>query len=890
METPNKTVETLNLEHINHLLAEGFTPEHIDTFVSKGLVKSLTAYEAYKAGFSVAIDGVPVTGGLLFQFSPTFSQLRLDNQNIIPKDRNDSASKYAKYLSLGGAIDRDCAYIPDDCKAVTEGMKDGLAGTYIGCIPTGAVAGVSHITKALLKDCGYTIVFDYDAWGNFEVMLYLIRAGKHCCGKVAIVPAIEGEPKAGLCEYFKGGRTAEDYQQLLDNAQTPEELFKTWLDRQEVTDVTTAVEVAVYASKLIGELFGYASSTAKERVKEMLKKTRLSEWNLNAADILRESGNTQSSKKAIEREDDDTDPRKAVKIAIEIVKAKADLFHSKLPDSENYATVPSKTGVMTTHAISSREFKSWVTGEYYRETGDGLTGEQMNSVLATIHAIADHDSPELPVTYKRVAVCNGRYYLYLADEAQTVIEYSAVGWSVCQNPPVRFVFDRYKAPLPIPQRDGKIDRLWGIVRITEPSDRLAVAAILVKALVPGGGEPILALSGYAASGKTTSAKYLGLLLDPFTKGGVLARIPDLERMAIHGGKRIFIKVDNLDGLTKGESNLLAGVSTGTGDTKRKNYTDGEEVPIDIQNIVILTSIGNVVNKSDLLSRSINIELPRLTDEERASESTLQDDFNIHHAEMLGGLLNMTVASLNHRDTTESPKYNRMTNFIHLGDGVEKHLGYEGVKLSKRLKAGEAEANTITIESSPTASILVNWIKDENEWKGSCSDLLNILKSHAKKSDQAGELPKNAIKLSAELRMVESALLDVGVALNYSRDNKVRYISIRTLKLERDLSSLSSLNTEHISRDNSSSNEAIVTELDLSTPLSSPPESGKSGESGDDRNNDNENLVTIDLTPPKPLSGIHSTDGDDSDDKTPSTFTPGNEHTANSKRIYIEGDV
>jgi hypothetical protein len=58
METPNNTVETLNLEHVNHLLAEGFTPEQIDTFVSNGLVKSLTADEAYKAGFSVAIEEI----------------------------------------------------------------------------------------------------------------------------------------------------------------------------------------------------------------------------------------------------------------------------------------------------------------------------------------------------------------------------------------------------------------------------------------------------------------------------------------------------------------------------------------------------------------------------------------------------------------------------------------------------------------------------------------------------------------------------------------------------------------------------------------------------------------------------------------------------------------
>jgi hypothetical protein len=888
------SIDLLDPEHRNHLLAEGFTHELIKAFVLNGLVKSLTPEEAYKTGFSVAIDGIPVAGGLQFQFSPTFAQLRLDNQNIIPKDRAESSSKYAKYLSLGGAIDLGCAYIPDGCKAVTEGMKDALAFTHHGDIPTGAVAGVSHINKALPKDCGYTIVFDYDAWENFEVFKNLIRAGVHCNGKVAIVPQIEDEPKAGGCEYFKAGNTADDYKRLLENAKTPIDLFKTWFDRQEIIDVTTAVELAVNASKLIGELFGYASSAAVERIKDTLKNSKLSEWNLTASNILRDSGNTQSSQKAMKANDKgegDTDPRKVVKIAIDIVKERADLFHSQSPDSEDYASIPSKTGaVMTTHAIDSREFKSWLTGEYYRETGEGLTGEQMNSVIATIHAIAAHDSPELPVSEKRVAECNGRYYLCLADDAQTVIEYSATGWHVCENSPVRFVFDRYKSPLPIPQRDGKIDKLWDIVRIAEPSDRLAVAAILVKALVPGGGEPILALSGYAGSGKTTSAKYLRSLLDPFNKGGILAKIPDLDSMAIHGKKRIFISIDNLSHVTADQSNLLAGVSTGTGDSKRKHYSDGDEVLIDIQNIIILTSIGNVVNKSDLLSRSINIELARLTDEQRASESTLEADFNTHHAAMLGGLLNMTVAALNHRDTTKSPNYSRMTNFIHLGDGVEKHLGYEGVTLSKRLKIGEREANTIAIESSPTASILVNWLQDKNEWEGLTSELLNILKSHAKKSDQSGVLPKNAIKLSAELKMIEWALLEQGIEITAKRRAAGMYISISRKEVKGDLSTLSTQNDE----DKPCKGSAGV-EIDVDNKIPSTQSSGLSTSSASDVDRPHSDVeVKKDSTSLntllEPLLDEDSVNNVDSVDRSHLTLVSPETHIEDPEYPYINGDV
>jgi hypothetical protein len=36
---------------------------------------------------------------------------------------------------------------------------------------------------------------------------------------------IKGTPKAGLCEYFKAGNTAEDYQKLIDSAKKPEDFY-----------------------------------------------------------------------------------------------------------------------------------------------------------------------------------------------------------------------------------------------------------------------------------------------------------------------------------------------------------------------------------------------------------------------------------------------------------------------------------------------------------------------------------------------------------------------------------------------------------------------------------------------------------------------------------------
>lgn len=511
--------------------------------------------------------------------------------------------------------------------------------------------------------------------------------------------------------FFKAGKTAEDYQQLLDTAQTPSEMVKNWFDRQTCSDGQTAADLAVKSAKLFGELHGYANSVTVEAIKDLLKNYKLSKWNLAPTSILRDSSNTISSLKAKKKAKNDTDTRTPVKVAIEIVKEKAKLFHSPSPDSKEYAEIPSKTGVFTTHFVDSREFKSWLTGEYYREIGEGLTSESMNTVLATIHAIAAHDSLEMPVSQQRIAAFGGRYYLYLADETQTVIEYSGAGWYICENSPVKFVFDKYKAPLPIPRSEGKIDKLWVFTRIYDLSNRLIVAAILVKGLVLGGTDPILAISGHAGSGKSNTANCLRSLIDPFTKGKVLSKLPESsDHIAIHAQKRRILAIDN--------------------------------------------------------------------------------GFDRDHGDMLGGLLNITVAALHHRDTTECPKYTRMTEFAHLGEGAQAYLKYanesvEGstdetkkISIKNRMAAGADIANEIAIESSPVASTLRSWISThEGIWQGSASDLLNILKSHAKKSELAGTLPKTANSLSGELKKCESALFQSGIVIVTNRRKSSRTISI-----------------------------------------------------------------------------------------------------------------
>jgi predicted P-loop ATPase len=208
--------------HTDHLRSEGFSPEQID-FLAKLGVRSINDTQARQLGLSARCDrlGKAVNPpGLYFPFNKDFGQVRCDTPPI--RD-----GKPAKYITTRGK--KASAWLPDDCQVITEGFKDAASGTLHGEIPTGAIAGVSHY-KCLPHGSGHTIVFDADGWENLQVFAQLIHAGAWLGGKVALLPVIEGQPKAGLCEYFKAGNTKADYQNLIASALKPEDLLQKWPD------------------------------------------------------------------------------------------------------------------------------------------------------------------------------------------------------------------------------------------------------------------------------------------------------------------------------------------------------------------------------------------------------------------------------------------------------------------------------------------------------------------------------------------------------------------------------------------------------------------------------------------------------------------------------------
>ena len=212
----------LAADHIQHLKDEGFTDEHVQVLLKLG-VRTIEEAEAFRLGYKIwGPDGKPHScRGILFPFANGFGQIRCDT----PLERKGDG-KPARYITPVGATSK--VFSPEGCKIITEGFKDAMAGTLHGGVATGAIAGVSHYRKALRAGAGYTILFDADGWGNPSVFSNLVKAGLYLKGKIQLLPEIEGEPKAGLCEYFKAGYTSEHYVALIKAAMKPQQLLMDW--------------------------------------------------------------------------------------------------------------------------------------------------------------------------------------------------------------------------------------------------------------------------------------------------------------------------------------------------------------------------------------------------------------------------------------------------------------------------------------------------------------------------------------------------------------------------------------------------------------------------------------------------------------------------------------
>ena len=115
------------------------------------------------------------------------------------------------------------------------------------------------------------------------------------------------------------------------------------------------------------------------------------------------------------------------------------------------------------------------------------------------------------------------------------------------------------------------------------------------------------------SGKTTAGRSVKRLWDPTAPETVRYDPRDFLQKASHC---FVVMLDNQSRLSADMSDTLCRLVTGEGDSKRKLYSDDEDVIYSLCRAILLNGINVPTERGDVLDRSLAVELERLSDAER----------------------------------------------------------------------------------------------------------------------------------------------------------------------------------------------------------------------------------------------------------------------------------
>ncbi|MDO8570576.1 MAG: CHC2 zinc finger domain-containing protein [Candidatus Daviesbacteria bacterium] len=400
---------------------------------------------------------------------------------------------------------------------------------------------------------------------------------------------------------------------------------------------------------------------------------------------------------------------------------------------EPHLTLPEKP--LVGFPIKSSSFRRWLSGRYYSEEGKGISGETFSVIINTLEGKAFHENRIMPL-FNRVAMIDNIIYYDLGDDKK-VVKITAEGWKIIANCPVRFSRFKHQTPQVEPKPSGNLHDISKYVNLSSKSDHLLYLTYLPTALFPNIARAMPTGTGDQGSAKSTAFRIARCLIDPSRagvhpsiSGNLLSPPKDIAELAQNANHHYCLYLDNLSYLSEELSDALARFITGIGYSKRKLYSDDEDILFNQIVAVGITGISLVVQKPDLLDRSLILRFNRIPDDQREDETSFWARFNEEKPFLLGALFDTVAQVLKIAPTLKLSKKPRMADYAKYAAAAAIALGSTADNFLAAFSENVSRQNQAAIEASVTAQILLNFMKDKQEWTGSSSDLYALLKQMA----------------------------------------------------------------------------------------------------------------------------------------------------------------
>jgi hypothetical protein len=375
-----------------------------------------------------------------------------------------------------------------------------------------------------------------------------------------------------------------------------------------------------------------------------------------------------------------------------------------------YARKKSNNVVWNLH---SRQFKDWLISAFYENKKIILRKNIIDEVLSTLSGIA-RTKGDVRKVFVRVAALKGRYFLDLCQENNSkAVEIAEGICRIIDSPPVMFI--RHDSMLALPEPNflniSDINLLWSMCNVPIDS-RVLVISYLIESLRPDTPFPILELIGEQGSAKSTTQAVLREIIDPSSCN--LRAIPKtLDDLFVSASVNHIISYENVSVLSPTIQDGLCTIATGGGYAKRKLYLDAEEIVLYAKKPVILNGISPIVTASDLIDRTITLELPSIAN--RKEVQALWDEFNCNKGKILGALLMIFSQSLLKLPKIELPPIHRprLLEFAYLGCAISEIISNRHTEFLEVFTNTRKEAVQRVLDGDIIAHAVIDWFEKNN---------------------------------------------------------------------------------------------------------------------------------------------------------------------------------
>jgi hypothetical protein len=182
--------------------------------------------------------------------------------------------------------------------------------------------------------------------------------------------------------------------------------------------------------------------------------------------------------------------------------------------------------------------------------------------------------------------------------------------------------------------------------------------------------------------------------------------------------------DNVKSVPKWLADEACKAVTGIGQTKRKLYTNDEDVVYEYKRCLGFSGIDICLTEPDALDRSILIELMRIPRDKRKLESEILTEFEQIKPKVLGYILDILVKALKIKAGLQLKDLPRMADFALWGEAISQAMGNEPLAFLNAYYENIGRQNVEAVESHPLAHAIAKYFDEQEDKEGEQSS--NVL--------------------------------------------------------------------------------------------------------------------------------------------------------------------